>query len=228
MSCENIDSAVIEIEERKSYICPYCRTRFSELSGAESCAKAGRWLENFREGDALWKWCVLGNKYGNAMAYMPSKIERKYSWAGNPPCRGRVLSFFNSFSNSYASIAPETDPDSGEWRIMEILSIREGFEKYRFVPPARYMGKIPDDARAEIAKVLEDAFVFRKNEIRDAFGGNAAILASQLACLTIPETFGGDFGNPADVSKAKETALICGERLLELDKWVLAFKREKE
>lgn len=228
-SRENTDMSEIqekiEIIEKKSYACPFCGRAYATEKEAQTCMASGQWLQDFKDESVLWRWVILGNTYGNVCAYIPRKIERKYHWVAGAECIRRCISLFNAFSSSYINATPSDTEYYGEYRILETLGIAEGYEKYKLVPPVRYIRHeqdIPDNVRSEAEKVLKKAYQVRKKELRQITNGNQDILEDILIAFINP-----DLAPDPELAKLlKETELVLDSDLMRLEWCVPAFKKK--
>ena len=209
----------IEITEKniRLYTCPICHFSYDSMEDAENCMTAGQALQDFKEEDVLWRWVILENLHGCKMAYIPRKVDKKYEWTGNPACRMRKISLFNSFSHAYVSVIPGTATIYDGYDIREILDLMAGWEKYRLVPPLGWMKGMPEEIRKESEKILKLAFSFAKKELRDALNGDPDRLEELLAGFRFRDFHYED--EPfTEMPLLPETALVTGNSLLSLEK----------
>lgn len=223
-----MQDAISEIQPKSMFECPICGHTYATLKEAKDCAAMGLWNQTFDTQALLWRWCIFKpqRKYPRIVAIIPKAVKTKYDWGCGQSCYSRAVSIFNAASNDYWNITNSTKVIS--------LSLMEGFDRYRLVPPVQYISGLPDEKADEVMAVLEKAFEVRKKEILhsenpiDAY--MLAICAFEFSEFTHPLRLASRKEIPPliDTSFLPQTRLISGQMLYELEKHIPELAAELE
>lgn len=163
----------IEKVTSAAWRCPHCGTLYKTEQEAADCVKAREWADAFSAPSLVWKWniCLAGPDADNRLeALIPGNILPPPPKAHiNPgPCRRESAVLYDCASGRYTSVSP-VDRE-GCWKLVETLSITEGYEKYGFVPSAiKSMNwRIPEAVQTEIRDIQAKAFDERLSELKSS------------------------------------------------------------
>ena len=209
-----------EIQEEQVFRCPICGSVYETLQEAENCAAMGQWNQKFDTGALLWKWNIFkpSRESRRIVALIPKSVNARYTWTVPSTCCLRTISLFSADSSTYWEICRDI-------KIMT-LSFMDGFDRYRLVPPVRYIRNLPDEKADEIVAVLKAALELRQGEL---ISGGMSIDKDLLALSAFECS---EFTHPIRLSSGKvipplidpqflpQTQLITEKKLYQLEEYI--------